>query len=250
MNSLVLINTKEWLRLKFFHVVLFLAFVYLFLSQLVGSLSFVEKERLILDFGLAGLEVTLFFVAAFLSTHALFKDIERKTIQVILARPIPRWHLLLGYLGSLAILNLIVVFVLGCFLALFLSDLNYIMSLFVTLFICWLKSLVIGSFGLLVGVLARPMFGFVLTVAYWLVAYAMPDIIYFSDKSKNKTLIMCTQVLDYITPQFYRFNWKDYHFIRTELNYPEIAWGILHCVGWIVLLLVLSSLFFKRKEIV
>ena len=90
MKSLILVNTREWLRLKFMHVVFFLTFVYVIISYLMGSASFVISQRIVYDLGLAGLEISTFIVAAFFSTHALFKDVDRKTVQVILSRPIPR----------------------------------------------------------------------------------------------------------------------------------------------------------------
>ena len=110
---LILVNTLEWIRLKFIHIIFFLAFSYYALSYLLGSLSFTEQERIFFDFGLGGIEVATVFVAAFLSTHALYREIERKTILVILARPIQRWQLLIGYLGGLSILNFFVVLILG-----------------------------------------------------------------------------------------------------------------------------------------
>ncbi len=250
MMRLILINTQEWLRLKFFHVVLFLAFIYLAISSLLGSLSFVEQHRLILDFGLAGLEVTTFFVSAFLSTHALHRDIERKTIQILLARPIPRWHLLVGYLGSLIALNLIIATVLGGILFFFLEKMTMAPQLVVSVFFILLKSIVLCSFGLLTGALARPMFGLVLTISYWMIAYSIPDLKFFSEKLKNETLIFLSNGLDYLIPQFYRFNWKDFHFITADLQYSQLGWAFLHSISWIAILMILASLFFKRKEIV
>ncbi len=250
MIRLILIHTQEWLRLKFFHVVLFLSFFYIFISYLLGSLSFVEHQRLIFDFGLAGLEVTTLFVAAFISTHALYRDIERKTILVLLARPIPRWHLLAGYLGSLVLLNLLVTAVIGAVLFTFLEKKTYDLALLVSLSTILIKSVVISSFGILCSVLARSMFAFVITIAYWMMAYSIPDLQFFAKKLDNAVLIYFSKSLDYIIPNFYAFNWKNYHFLRAELNINDILWSWSHCLGWIFFLLFLAALAFRRKEII
>ncbi len=250
MMRLILINTQEWLRLKFFHVVVFLSFFYIGLSYLLGSLSFVEHQRLIFDFGLAGLEISTLLIAAFISTHALYRDIDRKTILVLLARPIPRWHLLVGYLGSLVLLNLILTTVLGVVLFSFLEKNAYALTLFVSIVTILLKSIVITSFGILCSVLARAMFGFVITMAYWMMAYSIPDLQYFAKKLDNTVLIYLARGLDYLIPNFYAFNWKNYHFIRADLNINDILWSWSHCFGWILFLLFLSSVAFRKKEII
>jgi ABC-type transport system involved in multi-copper enzyme maturation permease subunit len=250
MMRLILIHTQEWLRLKFFHVVLFLSFSYFLISYLLGSLDYIQHQRLIFDFGLAGLEISVLFVAAFISTHALHRDIDRKTILVLLARPIPRWHLLVGYLGSLILLNMILVTALGTVLFIFLGKTPYGLNLFVSLLSILMKSVVISSFGLLCSVLARPMFSFVIAISYWMMGYSIPDLQYFAKKMDDSLLIAVGNSLDYLIPNFYAFNWKNYHFLRSELSANDFLWSMAHCFGWVFCLLFLASLFFRRKEIV
>lgn len=251
MIRLIFVNTLEWLRLKFFHIILFLAFLFYILSFLVGSLSFTEQERIFFDFGLGGIEVATIFLATFLSTHALYREIERKTILVLLARPIARWQLLVGYLGSLMILNLIVITILGGILYIGLEEASrYQVTLLSSLFIIFLKSIVISAFGLVCAVLSRPMFGFVLTLAYWIASYSLPDIIFLAAKLKNQGLILLTKILDFIIPNFYLFNWKNYHYLKSTFVFSDFLWAVFHCTVWTVFLFLLASLVFRRKEIV
>lgn len=251
MIRLILINTLEWLRLKFFHIILFLAFMFYALSYLLGSLSFTEQERIFFDLGLGGIEVATVFLATFLSTHALYREIERKTILVLLARPISRWQLLVGYLGSLMILNLIVITILGGILYVALMDAEqYPVTMLASLFIIFLKSIVISSFGLVCAVLSRPMFGFVLTITFWIAAYSLPDIVFLADKLQNPILNLITKLLGVIIPNFYLFNWKNYHYLQAPFIASDFLWAVFHCSIWTAVLLLLASLFFRRKEIV
>lgn len=250
MRRLILINTQEWLRLKFFQIVFFLAIVYFCLSYLLGSLSFAEQQRLLFDFGLAGIELATMFVAAFISTHALYREIDRKTILVILSRPIPRWHLLIGYWGSLVLLNLLMVFVLGLSLYFFLDKESYQISFVVSLLTILLKSMVIAAFGLMCSTLVRPMFALVLTISYWIMAYSILDVMFFAKKLENPALIKGADFLNFVIPNFYAFNWKNYHFLKAGLSWSEVAWAWTHCLGWCFGLLFLASLAFRRKEIV
>lgn len=254
MISLIYINTQEWLRLKFLQVVFFLSFTYVCISYLLGSLSFTEQARIKFDLGLAGMEITACLVAAFIATHALYRDIERKTFQVILARPIARWNLLVGYLGSLFVLNTILILFLGGTMILFFDSGDQIgfnlFNIIVIMITILLKSVVVGAFGIMMSTLARPMFSLVFTVSYWILAYSISDIAYFLEKADLKNLDFVITGLNLLVPQFYTFNWKSFYFLKNGFSFQEIMWSWFHCAGWIFLLLFTASLLIKRKDIV
>lgn len=250
MISLIYIHTQEWLRLKFLQVAFFLAFAYICISYLLGSLSFTEQLRIKYDLGLAGLEITTFLVSAFIANHALHRDIDRKTFQVILARPIARWHLLVGYLGSLALLNLILVLLLGTTMVLFFGAEINLISFLIILFTILLKSVLIGSFGIMLSTLVRPMFGLVMTVAYWVLAYSVSDIIYFINKIDHQLAEFILKMFHIFIPQFYLFNWKSYIYLKNSFILTEVIWSWFHCLGWTMLLLFISSLIIRKKDII
>lgn len=252
MIRLMWVNTQEWLRLKFFQIVLFLSFAFVCFSQLLGSLSFTEQQRLVVDFGLAGIEIALIFIACFFSTHSLAKEIERKTILVLLARPIPRWKILMGYFGSLALLNLLAAIVLSMTLYFFITTPSFMFSLnfVVSIFFIYLKSLVIGSIGLLFSVIARPMFAFVLSITVWLMSYSVVELQFFMEKAQIVNHKEIFSVLSLIFPQFYKFNWKSYGFLKAMINPYDVGWAFLHSFGWVLASIYLAALLFRKKEIV
>lgn len=250
MISLILINTQEWIRLKFLQVVVFLAFLYVCLSYLLAALSFTEQARIKFDLGLAGLEVTSLLISAFISTHALGRDIERKTFQVILARPIARWHLLVGYLGSIFLLNAILILFMSVTMAIFFELDGAIINLVIVSITILIKSAVIAAIGIMLSSMARPMFSLVMTMSYWVLMYSVSDINYFIKKTESPILIPIGQSLNYILPQFYLFNWKSYHNLKEGFNLSEVVWAWSHCLGWIFLFIFASSLLIRRKDIV
>jgi ABC-type transport system involved in multi-copper enzyme maturation permease subunit len=217
---------------------------------LLGSLSFAEQLRIKYDLGLAGVELTTMLVSAVISTHALYRDIDRKTFQVILARPILRWHLLASYLGSLAILNTILVVFLGTTMAVFFGVGILFSNFLVVLITILLKSIVVGAFGIAICTVVRPMFGLVMTIAYWILAYSVSDIKFFLDKVDPEISKVVIGGLNWTVPQFYLFNWKSYAFLTSELAFREVIWSWFHCFGWIFLLLFTASLLIRRKDIV
>ena len=98
------LTASEWIRLKFFHIIIFFGLVFIGFSHMLSSLTFSVVERLLFDFGLAGLELGIIMISSLIGTHCIQREIDRKTLFVLLARPIPRTNIVLGSWLSIIIL--------------------------------------------------------------------------------------------------------------------------------------------------
>ena len=246
---LSVLGAREWIRLKFFHLVIFISILFIGFSHLLSSLTFAVQERLLIDFGLSGLELGLILISTLIGSHSIQREIDRKTLFVLLARPLPRWHIVIGAWGALVILNCF--FTIGFGFSLLVTSgfwklsAGYALACAISL----VKSFLISSVAIALGLLVRPILAFGTTVSFWILCYSLPDIQFFAEKLKNPVLIQITKILDYLIPQFYRFNWKSYYAVTTPPDLNQILWALSHTFGWTMLWLFLASLFFKRKEI-
>ncbi len=244
------LNTSEWLRLKFFHTIVFFALLFIAFSHMLSSLTFSVQERLLYDFGLAGLELGLIMISSLIGTHSIQREIDRKTLFVVLARPIPRSSIVLG--SWLSILILCILFSAGFLLSLIISSdqSSYKLGLLLATFSSLLKAMVVSSFAIALGLLVRPILALGTAISYWVLCYSLPDIQFFISKLKDDSLISFFQVFEKLLPQFYRYNWKSYYYMTNMPSQSEIWWSIFHSLGWVFVWLFLASLFFRRKEIV
>jgi ABC-type transport system involved in multi-copper enzyme maturation permease subunit len=99
----IALNTfREAVRDRVLYGVLGFACAVLFFTLALAELSLHEQERVVSDLGLASISLFSVIVAAFLGSSLLYKEIERKTLYVILPKPIRRVEFLLGkYAGIL-----------------------------------------------------------------------------------------------------------------------------------------------------
>ena len=97
----VAVNTfREAVRYRVLNGVLGVALAVLVLSLALAELSLDQQRRIVLDIGLASISLFSVVVAVFLGSSLLYKEIERKTLYVILPKPIHRHEFLLGkYFG-------------------------------------------------------------------------------------------------------------------------------------------------------
>lgn len=100
----IALNTyREAVRDRVLFGVIVLAAGVLALTLALGELSLDQQMRVVTDLGLASISIFAVIVAIFLGSSLLYKEIERKTLYVILPKPIARYEFLLGkYFGIVA----------------------------------------------------------------------------------------------------------------------------------------------------
>ena len=100
----IALNTyREAVRDRVLFGVLVLAAGVLALTLALAELSLDQHMRVVTDIGLASISLFSVVVAIFLGSSLLYKEIERKTLYVILPKPIARFEFLLGkYFGIVA----------------------------------------------------------------------------------------------------------------------------------------------------
>ena len=245
------LNASEWIRLKFFHIIVFFGILFIGFSHLLSSLTFSVQERLLYDFGLSGLELGLIMISSLIGSHSIQREIDRKTLFVILARPIPRSDIVVG--AWLSILMLCFLFALGFLLSLVLSanaSHSHYDGLFIAALSSFLKAMVISSFAVACGLIVRPILALGATISYWVLCYSLPDIQFFVAKLQDEALTALFSWMDAFIPQFYRYNWKSFYYITHVPVGTEVMWAVFHSLAWSFFWLFMGALFFTRKEIV
>lgn len=97
----IAINTfREAVRDRVLYGVLGFAIAVLLFTLVLAELSLDQQERVVHDLGLASISIFSVVVAVFLGSSLLYKEIERKTLYVILPKPLRRHEFVVGkYVG-------------------------------------------------------------------------------------------------------------------------------------------------------
>jgi Cu-processing system permease protein len=87
-------------------------------SYMISTLTFGEQYRIITDIGLTAMEVFGTLIAVFLGAGLISRDVERRTVYPILAKPVSRAAYVTGrYAGLVATTTLNLVVMATCFVA-------------------------------------------------------------------------------------------------------------------------------------
>jgi Cu-processing system permease protein len=110
----IAINTfREAVRDKVLYGVLAFASSVLVLTLALAELSLHQQRRVVLDVGLASISLFSVVIAIFLGSSLLYKEIEKKTLYVILPKPIHRHELLLGKYVGIVVTALVFIAIMG-----------------------------------------------------------------------------------------------------------------------------------------
>lgn len=110
----IALNTyREAVRDRVLHGVLGAAICVLLFTLVLAELSLDQRERVVTDVGLASISLFSVIVSVFLGSSLLYKEIERKTLYVILPKPIRRWQFLVGKYFGIVLTSLVFVCVMG-----------------------------------------------------------------------------------------------------------------------------------------
>jgi ABC-type transport system involved in multi-copper enzyme maturation permease subunit len=110
----VAVNTfREAVRDRVLIGMLGVALCVLVFSLALAELSLDQQRRIVLDIGLASISLFSVVMAVFLGSSLLYKEIERKTLYVILPKPIRRHEFLLGKYFGIALTVFVFVAIMG-----------------------------------------------------------------------------------------------------------------------------------------
>ncbi|MCZ7683354.1 MAG: ABC transporter permease [Sandaracinaceae bacterium] len=110
----IAINTfREAVRDKVLYGVLGFAIAVLLFTLALAELSLHQQRRVVHDVGLASISLFSVVIAIFLGSSLLYKEIERKTLYVILPKPIRRHEFLLGKYVGIAVTAAVFIAIMG-----------------------------------------------------------------------------------------------------------------------------------------
>ena len=101
------VTIREVLRRKLQVNLLFFGAALVLASHLVGSLTLGDRYRILADIGLTSMQLVGLLVAVFVGSSLVAGDMERRVLQPVLAKPVPRAGYVVGrYLGLAVVLLL------------------------------------------------------------------------------------------------------------------------------------------------
>jgi len=241
---------KEIVRNKFLYLILFFAFIFIIFSILLWKLTIWEDNKIIVDFWLAMIEIFWIIWVLFVGSQLLFKEVEWKTIFLILSKPIKRYEFILWkFFGFSLTIALIIALQSVLFIAVLLFksiqiDLLIIMSLiFIFLKLEILLAMVFFFSSFMSSILT-----ILVTIMIYFISHSFNSIVDMTNRFKNELLTNLIQVFQLLFPPFEALNIKDVIWWFTNFDFVFYISNIFYSILYLGFLLYFTVLIFNKKE--
>jgi Cu-processing system permease protein len=241
---------RESLRDKILYNLVLFAGLLIGLSVLLADLSITEHHKVIADMGLAAINLIGVIIAIFVGISLVNKEIERRTIYTIMARPVGRSVFIMGKYFGLA---LTLVVNMGVMLAVFLLTLWLYhvpieRSLFQAVQLMFVEILVVTAIALFFSTFTSSTLSAIFTLGLYVIGHLTADLramVATNEGGMGKAVV---DVLYYLCPNLEMLNIKGQAAVGIPAAPEYMMLASLYGLLYAGMLLTMACLVFQRRD--
>jgi len=240
---------RETVRERVLYNLVLFALVMTLSGLLLGQLSIRQDEKIIKDIGLAAMELFGTLIAVFIGTGLVSKEIERRSLFPLLAKPLSRGELFLGKFAGLAFTLLVNVAVMtaGLFLTLLATAGRADALLLAAIVPIYLGLLLVVAFAMLFSSLTSSTLAAVFTVGI-AVAGRFTDMVRNLSEVAPAAPRWLGPALYAALPNFANFDLKDRVAYGDPVPATVLVWIAVYALAWIGIVLGLGLAAFRTRD--
>ncbi|MBA2484804.1 MAG: ABC transporter permease subunit [Nitrospira sp.] len=241
---------RESLRDKILYNLVLFAGLLIGLSVLLADLTITEHHKLIADMGLAAINFIGVIIAIFIGISLVNKEIERRTIYTIMARPISRTFFILGkYFGLVLTLFVNLSIMLAVFLVtLWLYHIPIGLSLLQAVQLIFVEILVVTAIALFFSTFSSTTLSAILTLGVYVIGHLTADVRSMAAKGESGTVKAVVDVFYYLFPNLETLNIKGQAAVGVLVAPEYLMLASLYGVVYAGVLLAGACAVFQQRD--
>ncbi|WP_427161866.1 ABC transporter permease [Aliinostoc sp. HNIBRCY26] len=244
---------QEVVRDRILYIIGFYTLALAVASRALPEYAANTEDKMFLDFGIAAMNAICLIVAIFIGTGLVNKEIEKRTILLLISKPVSRAEFITGkFFGLSAVLAVLIASMTVIYL-LFLQfgNVKYAVGsiLMATIFLL-LQIAVITAVAITFGVFTSSLLAVALTFAVYLMGNITQNLVQLSRMSRNIFMEGITQGLYLVLPDLSRLDLKNdaVYGLQAMPNPSTLMGNAAYGVIYITMLLAIAIFLFSRRE--
>jgi ABC-type transport system involved in multi-copper enzyme maturation permease subunit len=243
----------EVIRDRILYLIALFALLMVAASFLLPEVSAGAQDKITLDLGLAGIHLLSVIVAVFVGTGLVNKEIEKRTVLVLIAKPVSRAEFLIGkHLGLSAVLAVLIAALAAIFLAVVaFNGIEFpLQSVLISIAFMFLEVVLLTAVAIMFGVFTSSLLATLLTFATYLMGHLTQDLVALGELSENPALQRVTNGLFLVLPDLERLNLRNEAIYGMQLlpDHLTMLSNVLYGLIYTALLLTIAILIFSRRQ--
>jgi ABC-type transport system involved in multi-copper enzyme maturation permease subunit len=241
---------RETVRERVLYNLVLFAVIMTLCGLLVGQLSIRQDEKIVKDIGLGAMDVFGTVIAIFIGVGLVSKEIERRSVYPLLAKPLSRTEFLLGKFLGLAFVLLVnvVVMSLGLLLTLLSTGRRADLGLLKAAFGIYLALLLVVALALMFSSITSSTIAAVCTLCV-VVAGRFSDVIRNMQDVAPGAPGWLAKVLYYLVPNFQDFDLKAAAVYGDPVAWGTLLWISAYAAAYIAVVLGIAVSAFRRRQL-
>lgn len=251
----VAVNTfREAVRDRVLYNLVLFALLMMGAAILVGQISIGIEQLVIVNLGLSAISFFGLVMAIFIGVGLVYKEIEKRTLYSLLAKPIHRWQFLVGkYAGLLLTLAVNTAFMtLGLAAAFFYVGGRVAradVSILIAIYFILLEFALVTALALFFSCFSSPMLSTLFTLGIYITGVFATDIRSIGEFTRNPMLLTITRVVYFLVPNFHNFNAIAAAGHGDAIPVSLLWQNTLYTALYVTLLLIAASAVFSRRNL-
>lgn len=242
---------REVIRDRVLYLIGLFALFLVVCFRLLPEVAAATEDKIILDVGLAAMHLLGLVVAVFVGTGLVNKEIEKRTVLVLMAKPISRTEFIVGkHLGLTAVLAVLVAAMTAVFIVLLaFNRVAYPWtSILISSLFLWLQLSLIAAIAIVFGVFTGSLLATLLTFMIFLMGSFSANLVTLGAQSKDAAITAVTRNLYLVLPDLSRLDFKNQAVYGLLPPMNTLLLNAGYGVLYIILLLAIATLLFSQRE--
>jgi Cu-processing system permease protein len=251
----VALNTfREAVRDRVLYNLVFFALLMMAAAVAVGQISIGIEQTVIVSLGLSAISVIGLLISIFIGVALVSKEMDKRTLYALLAKPVRRWEFLLGKFGGLVLTLAVNTAAMAAGLLLVMLYVKHSLergdaAVLVAVYFIWLKLALVVALALLFSCFTTPLLAILFTVGLYIVGLYVQELRDLPVEVMTPAMAALTRWLSYLLPNFENFNVMALAAHGRAVPGALILQNTLYTVIYCTMVLTAAAAVFSRRNL-
>ncbi|PYU85038.1 MAG: hypothetical protein DMG51_09625 [Acidobacteria bacterium] len=253
--GVVALNTfREAVRDRVLYSLVFFALLMMAAAVAVGQVSIGIEQTVIVSLGLSAISVIGVLISVFIGVALVSKEMDKRTLYALLAKPVRRWEFLLGKFGGLVLTLAVNTAAMALGLLLVMLYVKHSLErsdavVLVAVYFILLKLALIVALALLFSCFTTPLLAILFTVGLYIVGLYVQELRDLPVEVMSPAMAAFTKWLSHLLPNFENFNVMAMAAHGRAVPGALILQNTLYAVVYCTIVLTAAAVVFSRRNL-
>jgi Cu-processing system permease protein len=253
--GVVALNTfREAVRDRVLYNLVFFALLMMAAAIAVGQISIGIEQTVIVSLGLSAISVIGLLISIFIGVALVSKEMDKRTLYALLAKPVRRWEFLLGKFAGLVLTLAVNTAAMAVGLLLMMIYVKHSLersdaAVLVAVYFILLKLALVVALALLFSCFTTPLLAILFTVGLYIVGLYVLELRNLPVEVMSPGMAAFTRWLSYLLPNFENFNVMALAAHGRAVPGALILQNTLYTVVYCAIVLTAAAAVFSRKNL-